>query len=69
MALGMTYIGARGRTAEQMATVLHLPADQDAVKTGFRQILDFLKVNGSHQSCYGNGKVWNYLQDLNIPFI
>jgi serpin B len=46
LALGMTYVGARGRTAEQMATVLHLPADQDAVKTGFRQLLNSLRVNG-----------------------
>jgi serpin B len=45
LALGMTYVGARGRTAEQMATVLHLPTDQDAVKTGFRQLLSSLKVS------------------------
>jgi serpin B len=46
-ALGMIYIGARGRTAEEMAAVLHLPTDQDAAKTGFRQLLNFLKRCGS----------------------
>ena len=30
-ALAMTYAGARGRTAEQMAVVLHLPFEQDLV--------------------------------------
>jgi serpin B len=44
LALAMTYHGARGRTAEQMAAALHLPKDQDAVKTGFRQLLSSLKV-------------------------
>jgi serpin B len=28
-ALGMTYAGARGKTAEEMSAVLHLPADQE----------------------------------------
>ncbi|PNF34040.1 Leukocyte elastase inhibitor C [Cryptotermes secundus] len=47
LALAMTYVGARGRTAEQMETVLHLPTDEDAVKTGFRQLLSSLKSSGS----------------------
>jgi serpin B len=46
-ALGIIYIGARGRTAEEMAAVLNLPADQDAVKIGIRQLLNFLKSSGS----------------------
>ena len=34
-ALAMTYAGARGQTAEQMATVLHFPADdQDLLTIG-----------------------------------
>lgn len=51
LALAMTYVGARGRTAEQMETVLHLPTDQDAVKTGFRQLLSSLKVSLLFASC------------------
>lgn len=45
LALAIAYHGARGRTAEQMAAALHLPQDQDTVKTGFRQLLGSLKVN------------------------
>lgn len=64
MALAMTYIGARGLTAEQMAAALHLPKDQDAVKIGFRQLLSSLKVNGCCEHCCKNGKAWAYLRDL-----
>lgn len=32
-AMAMTYAGARGRTAQQMAKVLHLPADQESMHT------------------------------------
>ena len=35
-ALAMTYAGARGETAEQMARVLHLPAPQDKLPEAFR---------------------------------
>jgi serpin B len=43
-ALAMTYAGARGDTASQMAAVLHLPATSDAVH---KDLGDFLKtLNG-----------------------
>jgi len=42
-ALAMTYAGARGRTAGQMADVLHLPDDRAAVRDGYRRLTD--KVN------------------------
>ena len=34
-ALAMTYAGARGETAEQMARVLHFPAPQDKLPEAF----------------------------------
>src|SRR5262245_9572775 len=34
-ALAMTYAGARGQTATQMATVLHFPADQQRLHSTF----------------------------------
>lgn len=56
LALAMTYHGARGHTAEQMATALHLPKDKDTVKTGFRQLLNSLKVNEWYEYCRKNAK-------------
>ncbi len=35
-ALAMTYAGARGETADQMARVLHFPSPQDKLPEGFR---------------------------------
>jgi len=45
-ALALTYFGARGRTADQMAAGLKLTSKQDALKTGFRLLFTSLKVNG-----------------------
>jgi len=45
-ALALTYFGARGRTADQMAAGLKLTSNQDGLKTGFRQLYTSLKVNG-----------------------
>jgi serpin B len=39
-ARAMTYAGARGRTAEQMAEVLHLPEDRHTVRSGYRSLTD-----------------------------
>jgi serpin B len=37
-ALAMTYAGARGQTAEQMATVLHFPANQEQMHQAFAAV-------------------------------
>ena len=37
-ALAMTYAGARGNTAEEMATVLHFDRDQDRFHTSFAEV-------------------------------
>jgi serine protease inhibitor len=45
-ALALTYFGAQGRTANQMAAGLKLTSNQDDLKTGFRLLFTSLKVNG-----------------------
>ena len=42
-ALAMSYAGARGETARQMAGVLHLPAGDTNVHAGFSTLLKDLK--------------------------
>jgi len=42
--LALAYLGAAGKTAEQIASVLHLPADREDVKAGFLSLLGVLKV-------------------------
>ena len=42
-ALAMTYAGARGETAEQMARVLHFPAPQDQLPEAFRWLVAALR--------------------------
>ncbi len=42
-ALAMTYAGARGQTAEQMARVLHFPGPQDQLPESFRWLLAALR--------------------------
>lgn len=42
--LALAYLGAAGNTAEQIASVLHLPADREDVKAGFSSLLGVLKV-------------------------
>lgn len=46
VALALMYFGARGHTADQMATGLKLTGNQDSLKTGFRLFFASLKVNG-----------------------
>lgn len=41
--LALAYLGAAGNTAEQIASVLHLPADREDVKAGFLSLLGVLK--------------------------
>jgi serpin B len=46
-ALAMTYEGARGETAGEMARVLHLPADRETVRSGFRELIARLNGDGA----------------------
>jgi serpin B len=42
--LALAYMGAAGKTAEQIASVLHLPTDKEVLKAGFLSLLGLLKV-------------------------
>jgi serine protease inhibitor len=44
-ALALTYFGARGRTADQMAAGLKLTSNKDGLKTGFRLLFASLQVD------------------------
>ncbi len=44
-ALAMTYAGARGQTATQMARVLHFPVEQDRLHRSFGAISGKLKTS------------------------
>jgi serpin B len=47
-ALAMTYAGARGRTEEEMARVLHLPFGQDSTHAAFASLrIDLLQMTGT----------------------
>ena len=45
-ALAMTYAGARGRTADQMAQVLHLPSSGEAVHAAYAALQNDLNAAG-----------------------
>ncbi len=47
-ALAMTYAGARGETAGQMASVLHFPAPQDNLPVAFAELLRALQPEAEH---------------------
>ncbi|VVC02103.1 Serpin (serine protease inhibitor) [uncultured archaeon] len=42
----MTYEGAKGKTAEEMASVLHFPKDLPAMRSGFQAINSYLNAPG-----------------------
>src|SRR5262249_31542298 len=48
-ALAMTYAGARGQTAEQMAAVLHFPADQKRLPQLFAGLTKDLQADRETQ--------------------
>jgi len=48
-ALAMTYAGARGNTAEQMAKVLHFDLEQKRLHPTFRELLDQLSARQAEQ--------------------
>jgi serpin B len=45
-ALAMTYAGAKGKTAEQMASTLHFSLPPDKLHTGFAEIIKHLNAGG-----------------------
>ncbi len=59
-ALAMTYAGARGETAEQMARVLHFPASQDALHEAFAAMQETLRQQAQRPGCRLNlaNRLW-----------
>ena len=62
MALAMTYAGARGETAAEMAKVLHFPADPDRLHEQFAALRKGLNdagggAKGSHRFSLAN-RLW-----------
>lgn len=54
-ALAMTYAGARGDTAQQMASVLHFPADRAAMDRAFAALMqDFNPKSGEYELAVAN---------------
>jgi len=54
-ALSMTYEGARGKTAEEMQAVLHLPNDKNQIQSDFKNIYNELnKANKTYQLTTAN---------------
>jgi serpin B len=49
-ALAMTYAGARGETADQMARVLHLGGDPEATHRGFEDLMRSLDGDGKEDA-------------------
>ncbi|MBI3301776.1 MAG: serpin family protein [Deltaproteobacteria bacterium] len=49
LALAMTYAGARGQTAEQMAATLHLPSDQQRLHSALAALSKDLLDGGEHR--------------------
>ena len=46
IALGMTYAGSRGKTAKEMAEVLHFNLSQERLHPAFKQLADGLRPSG-----------------------
>jgi len=55
--LAIIFLGARGRTAEQIAAVMHLPRDKSEVETHYQQLFYHIKVSEWYESCHENEKV------------
>ncbi|RLG70423.1 MAG: serpin family protein, partial [Candidatus Iainarchaeum archaeon] len=49
VALSMTYEGAKGKTAEEMEKVLHLPADKNLRRANFAKIIN--EINKPNKKC------------------
>lgn len=58
-ALSMTYEGARGETADQMASILHLPGNDTVRRSSFARIHNLLNVNREYKLKEANA-LWTH---------
>ncbi|MEM2870360.1 MAG: serpin family protein [Thermoplasmata archaeon] len=64
-ALGMTYEGARNRTAEEIRAVLHLPADNQTRWSLFKALIERLSAGGAGCNLSTANAMW-IQRDFNI---
>jgi serpin B len=57
-ALAMTYAGARGRTAEQMARVLHFPVEQERLHPAFAALMRASSAGGKNYQLSVANSLW-----------
>jgi|ERR1035437_2286663 serpin B len=57
-ALSMTYEGAKGATADQMAAVLHLPSDSAARLAGFVELMGAINAPGKNYTLSTANNLW-----------
>lgn len=63
-ALSMTYEGARGKTAEEMQNILHLPNDKEKIRSDFMGIYSEINKENKHYQLTTANALWaqeNYL--------
>jgi len=65
-ALAMTYEGAKGQTAKEMQTVLHLPDDKQKIRSGFVNIYNELNKEGKSYKLTTANALW---AQKDYPFI
>ena len=57
-AFAMAYEGARGRTAEEMASVFHFPADNQTRWSSFADLYNLLNIDNGGYSLHTANAVW-----------
>ena len=57
-ALAMTYEGAKGKTADEMQSVLHFPKDDDARRSGFAGVISGINAAGKDYTLKTANALW-----------
>jgi serpin B len=68
-ALALTYEGARGTTASEMASALHFPTDREQMRHGFHDLLTRINGDGSPRPYQLNAanSLWRQIGDPYLP--
>lgn len=57
-ALAMTYEGAKGKTADEIASVFHFPNDTAAMRSGFKGVNGYLNQPGKNYALRSANALW-----------
>jgi serpin B len=60
-AIAMTYEGARGRTAEEIARVFHFPDDREAMRRDFRALIRHWGAAGGPHGLVAGSSLWGQM--------